>query len=65
MYSSELSQQGRIEFINFWYIMIIINDVMIIIGSAIKEEIERKVKYLIFNQNKQIAHLFISLAFCW
>lgn len=31
------------EFLNLWYIMIIINDTFIIIGSALKEKIERKV----------------------
>ncbi|KAF4527931.1 hypothetical protein B566_EDAN012823 [Ephemera danica] len=41
-YNRELSSQGRVEFINFWYIMIIVNDVLIIVGSAIKEEIERR-----------------------
>ncbi|XP_051160159.1 mucolipin-3-like [Leptopilina boulardi] len=37
-----LSLQGRLEFLNLWYIMIIINDLLIIIGSGIKEQIERK-----------------------
>ena len=43
-HNRELSQQGRMEFINVWYLMIIVNDILIIIGSAIKEEIERKVR---------------------
>jgi mucolipin 3 len=37
-----LSQADRNKFLNLWYIMIIINDVLIIIGSSIKEQIERK-----------------------
>ncbi|KAG8234256.1 hypothetical protein J437_LFUL016016 [Ladona fulva] len=37
-----LSMKGRLEFLNLWYIMIITNDIMIIIGSAIKEKIEKK-----------------------
>lgn len=41
-YGKELSHEGRWEFWNLWYIMILINDVLIIIGSCIKEEIERK-----------------------
>lgn len=41
-YNKELSSEGRLEFLNMWYIMIIINDILIIIGSSIKEEIERK-----------------------
>jgi mucolipin len=42
-YKRELSAEGQLEFLNMWYIMIIINDVLIILGSGIKEQIERKV----------------------
>lgn len=38
----KLSQEGRCEFINLWYVMILINDVLIIFGTCLKEEIERK-----------------------
>lgn len=41
-YGKSLSLEGRLEFWNFWYIMIIINDLLIIIGSSVKEQIERK-----------------------
>lgn len=41
-YDKDLSVEGRFEFWNLWYIMIIVNDVLLIIGSAMKEEIERK-----------------------
>lgn len=41
-YGVPLSWEGKWEFINFWYIMIICNDVLLIIGSAMKEQIERK-----------------------
>ncbi|XP_063623181.1 mucolipin-3-like [Cydia splendana] len=40
-YDKELSLDGRLEFLNVWYIMIIVNDILIIMGSAIKEQIER------------------------
>lgn len=40
-YDRDLSLDGRLEFLNIWYIMIIINDLLIIMGSAIKEQIER------------------------
>lgn len=40
-YNKELSLEGKMEFLNVWYIMIIINDMLIIMGSAIKEQIER------------------------
>jgi mucolipin len=39
----DLSAEGQLEFLNMWYIMIIVNDVLIILGSAIKEQIERQV----------------------
>jgi mucolipin len=39
----DLSSEGQWEFLNMWYIMIIVNDVLIILGSAIKEQIERQV----------------------
>ena len=41
-YGTSLSFEGRLEFLNLWYVMIIVNDLLIIIGSAIKEQIERK-----------------------
>lgn len=41
-YGTTLSLEGRLEFLNFWYIMIIVNDLLIIIGTIIKEQIERK-----------------------
>lgn len=36
----ELSFDGRMEFVNFWYVMIICNDILLVIGSAMKEQIE-------------------------
>lgn len=41
-YGNELSREGKWDFINMWYIMICFNDILLILGSAIKEEIERK-----------------------
>lgn len=40
-FQKDLSVDGKLEFLNMWYIMIIINDILIIMGSAIKEQIER------------------------
>lgn len=40
-YDRNLSMESRLEFLNIWYIMIIVNDILIILGSAIKEQIER------------------------
>ncbi|XP_050430814.1 mucolipin-3-like isoform X2 [Adelges cooleyi] len=42
MLKSTLSCSGRWAFWNLWYIMIIINDILIICGSSIKEQIETK-----------------------
>ncbi|XP_065162085.1 mucolipin-3-like [Atheta coriaria] len=41
-YNKELCKDDRMEFWNMWYIMIIINDIFIVIGSSIKERIESK-----------------------
>nr|NVI71496.1 transient receptor potential cation channel, mucolipin ortholog [Cucujiformia] len=37
-----LNLHDRLKFFNLWYIMIIVNDILIVIGSAIKEQIERE-----------------------
>lgn len=39
-YGQDLSCAGRWEFVNFWYVMIICNDILLVIGSAMKEQIE-------------------------
>ncbi|XP_076636957.1 mucolipin-3 isoform X2 [Colletes latitarsis] len=41
-YGKILSFEGRLEFLNFWYLMIIVNDLLIIFGSAMKQQIEQK-----------------------
>ncbi|CAG9767768.1 unnamed protein product [Ceutorhynchus assimilis] len=41
-YSKTLTASDRNKFLNLWYIMIIVNDILIIIGSSIKEQIERQ-----------------------
>lgn len=40
-YGRELSLEGKMDFLNFWYIMIIFNDVLLVLGSSMKEQIER------------------------
>ncbi|XP_068618822.1 mucolipin-3-like [Battus philenor] len=57
-YNKELSLDGRLEFLNVWYIMIIINDLLIIMGSAIKEQIERN---HFTNDQWNICSLFLGL----
>ena len=39
----ELTFDDRMEFLNLWFVMIIINDVMTIVGSSLKINIENKV----------------------
>ena len=39
-YRKELSLHDKLEFVNFWYIMIIINDVFIVIGSVLKVQLQ-------------------------
>lgn len=41
-YGYPLSYEDNWEFVNFWYIMIICNDILLIFGSIIKETIEKK-----------------------
>nr|NVI71492.1 transient receptor potential cation channel, mucolipin ortholog [Cucujiformia] len=41
-FGESLSHDDKMKFLNLWYIMIIVNDFLIIVGSAIKEQIERK-----------------------
>lgn len=40
-YGRDVSMEGRLEFLNMWYVLIMINDGLIIVGSSIKEQIER------------------------
>lgn len=41
-YGYPLSSEDRWQFVNFWYIMIICNDILLILGSILKEQIERR-----------------------
>ena len=42
-YNKKLSVYDKLEFLNMWYVLIIINDILTIVGSAIKIQIENKV----------------------
>ncbi|CAK1586494.1 unnamed protein product [Parnassius mnemosyne] len=57
-YNKELSFDGRLEFLNIWYIMIIVNDLLIIMGSAIKEQIERN---QFTNDQWNVCSLFLGM----
>ena len=37
----ELSVAGQRQFVNYWYIMMVVNDVCIVIGSTMKQRIEK------------------------
>ncbi|KAF7280560.1 hypothetical protein GWI33_005761 [Rhynchophorus ferrugineus] len=41
-FEKTLNANDRSKFLNLWYIMIIVNDLLIIMGSSIKEQIERE-----------------------
>lgn len=41
-FNKDLNSEDRMEFVNYWYVMIIVNDVFIIMGSFLKELIERR-----------------------
>ncbi|ODN02679.1 Mucolipin-3 [Orchesella cincta] len=41
-YQREMTVSERLDFLNFWYLLIILNDILIIVGSALKEQIENK-----------------------
>lgn len=41
-YGYPLSQDDNMQFVNYWYIMIVLNDILLILGSILKEQIERK-----------------------
>nr|NVI71482.1 transient receptor potential cation channel, mucolipin ortholog [Cucujiformia] len=41
-FNKQLSSGDKKKFFNLWYVMIIVNDVLIIIGSAIQEQIEKE-----------------------
>nr|MBE5724883.1 transient receptor potential cation channel, mucolipin ortholog [Cucujiformia] len=41
-YGKRLNALDGHKFVNFWYIMIIVNDILIILGSGIKEQIEKE-----------------------
>nr|MBE5724880.1 transient receptor potential cation channel, mucolipin ortholog [Cucujiformia] len=41
-FNKRLSMRDQRKFFNLWYVMIIVNDVLIIIGSSIQEQIEKE-----------------------
>nr|NVI71352.1 transient receptor potential cation channel, mucolipin ortholog [Cucujiformia] len=41
-FNKKLSSRDKKKFFNLWYVMIIVNDVLIIIGSSIQEQIEKE-----------------------
>nr|MBE5724892.1 transient receptor potential cation channel, mucolipin ortholog [Cucujiformia] len=41
-FNKQLTSGDKRKFLNLWYVMIIVNDVLIIIGSSIQEQIEKE-----------------------
>lgn len=56
--SKKLVAQDKSKFLNYWYIMIIVNDILIIIGSSLKEQIEREE---FTNDHWNICSLFLGV----
>lgn len=44
-FRKDLSVDGQIEFLNLWYVMIVVNDIFLIIGSIMKEQIDRNSEF--------------------
>lgn len=42
-YQKQLSLSDKMEFVDFWYVMITINDILIIVGSCFKIQLENRV----------------------
>lgn len=57
-YKKEVSVSDRMEFVNGWYIMIIISDILTITGSILKMEIQAKVKFFPI-------YVIVSIRFAW
>ena len=43
-FGKELSFSDRMEFVNLWYFLIIVNDAFTIVGSALKIRLETRVR---------------------
>ncbi|CAK9302414.1 unnamed protein product [Gordionus sp. m RMFG-2023] len=41
-YNTNLTKSDRLEFLNLWYVTILVNDILIILGTLLKLELERK-----------------------
>ena len=63
-YCKQLSWAERLEFLNMWYVLIIINDFMMVVGSVFKIEIENKVRSQINQQGLTGWLPSTSLAWC-
>ncbi|XP_031629741.1 mucolipin-3-like [Contarinia nasturtii] len=57
-YGTPLSSDDCWQFVNFWYIMIICNDILLILGSILKEQIERE---NFFNDQWDICSVFLGV----
>ncbi|ODM93720.1 Mucolipin-3, partial [Orchesella cincta] len=42
MRNCEMTTNDKLKFVNFWYVLIITNDILIVFGSVLKETIENK-----------------------
>lgn len=42
-YGKELSWSDQMDFVDFWYVMILVNDILIIVGSCFKIQLEQRI----------------------
>ncbi|XP_070562747.1 mucolipin-3-like isoform X2 [Ptychodera flava] len=42
-YNTELSSHDKWKFVNFWYVTIVVSDILVIIGSILKIQLENKI----------------------
>ena len=46
-YDKQLTPSDQMEFVNMWYVLIIINDTLTVAGSILKLQIENKVRFAV------------------
>lgn len=46
-YGHKVSESDQTEFLNSWYVLVIVSDLMTIIGSVLKIEIQAKVNVIV------------------
>ena len=58
-YDKKLTPSDQMEFVNMWYVLIIINDALTVAGSILKLQIENKVRFAVCTRLSLCLHDFI------